>query len=146
LKRWLSAEVRAELAAEFIQDLDLPEYRRRTRAPVAGVTAHREVVETSDNAFSGTIGIEGTVQLAHAWNTGESPGDSELLETWFGNIREQIDEIGGRAAHVEQREGRGTLRPLLHPPLILRLDFCLWGRVFGIRSGFVMDQQQKDTV
>ena len=96
--------MRAELAAEYIQDLDLPEYRRRTRAPVAGAIAVREADETPDNAFNGTIGIEWTAQYAHAWNTGESPGDSVLLEIWFRNIRDQLDELGDRAARVEQGE------------------------------------------
>jgi hypothetical protein len=62
------------------------------------------VDETPDNAFNGTIGIDWTAQLAHAWNTGESesPGDCELLEIWFSNIREQLDDLGDRAEHVEQ--------------------------------------------
>jgi acyl-CoA reductase-like NAD-dependent aldehyde dehydrogenase len=96
--------VRAELAAESIQDLDLPECRRRTRAPVAGTIANRQCDGTPENSIARTIDLERVVELARGWSTREA----EDFEKWLREIAEQLDELGDRAAHVEQGErGKG---------------------------------------
>jgi hypothetical protein len=54
----MSTEVRAALAAEYMQDLDRPECRGRTRAPVAGTIAIRQCDETPENSIDRTIDLE----------------------------------------------------------------------------------------
>jgi hypothetical protein len=82
--RWLSAEVRAELAGEYIQDLDLPEYRRRTRTSVAGTEAARMCDEDPEISVVRTIGLGWTVEVARA---PEREGLRELAARHHGSAR-----------------------------------------------------------
>jgi hypothetical protein len=51
-------------------------------------------------SFDRTIGLERSVELARAWNMGDSGG----FENWLREITNQLYELGDRAARVEQGE------------------------------------------
>jgi hypothetical protein len=82
--RWLSAEVRAELAAQYVQDLDVCEYRRRTCASVARAMAARVDDEDPDKfVVRPRADCRACARLEH--------GDSEDFEHWLPDIADPLD-------------------------------------------------------
>jgi hypothetical protein len=71
----------------------------RERASVAGTVAARMSDEDPETSVDRTIGLERAVELARAWDT----GDSEDFEKWPREVMDDRDVLGDRAAHVEYR-------------------------------------------
>ena len=103
--RWLSAEVRASLAAEFIQDL--PQLRRRSRASIAGTIAVRACDEKPADFVHAPCDVAHSAAMAVDWMRGVS----DDLIVWLRDVCDQLDELEDRQRAQHDRQGAMTGSP-----------------------------------
>jgi hypothetical protein len=63
-------------------------------ASVAGTGAARTCDQDPEESVDRTIGLERSVELARAWDT----GDSEHFENWLHDMTDQLYELSARRA------------------------------------------------
>jgi hypothetical protein len=97
-------------AAEFILELDLPEYRRRPRQPISGVTIPRACDEKVAKPVQ-YVGIPWTLEkcatTAVMWMTRRYAGNG--FEEYVRDLSAALDDAGDRAIQAEQGAMSGSL-------------------------------------